>query len=52
MKTRHNKYSFAPVFTQMSELNLNDQEVFPQARIDVFYCNKPLNFILHEKKPA
>jgi len=36
----------------MSELNLNDYDVFPQACIDVFYCNKPSNSILHEKKLA
>jgi len=36
----------------MSELNLNDEDVFPQACIDVFYYNKPRNFILHEKKPG
>ena len=36
----------------MSELNLNDKDVFPQACIDVFYCNKPRYFILLEKKPA
>jgi len=35
--------------TQMSELNLNDYDVFPQARIDVFYCNKPSNFILRKE---
>jgi len=40
------------VFTQISELNLKDKDVFPQACIDVFYCNKPRNFILLEKKPA
>jgi len=39
-------------FTQMSELNLNDYDVFQQACIDEFYCNKPRNFILHEKNPA
>jgi len=36
----------------MSELNLNDKDVFPQACIDVFYCNKPRYFILLAKKPA
>jgi len=36
----------------MSELNLNDLDVFPQACTDVFHCNKPRNFILHEKKPG
>ena len=36
----------------MSELNLNDKDVFPQACIDAFCCNKPHYFILVEKRPA
>jgi len=36
----------------MSELNLKDKDVFPKACINVLYCNKPRNFILHGKTPA
>jgi len=38
------------VFTQMSEINLKDKDVFPQACIDLFFCDKPRYFILLENK--
>jgi len=43
MKTCHSKYSFA--------LSIHS-DVRTKACIDVFYCNKPSIFVLHEKKPA